>query len=366
MGALTRFTESPIFTRIVNNHELVKIEGNLAAEALRILRETPGVTVIAEPGGADRGIDAILQFADNRTPIAVEFKREANAATAWQLVQRAQARPNLPLLLIAGKTTAEARKILEDHGIAVIDHLGNAHIELPGLLMHLEGHRPPPRTNHTIPPTRLKGKAGLAALALLLHPERAWQVKDLAKEAKISAALAHRVLTRLEGEGIIAVEGTGPNRLRRVTNPAALLDLWTEENDERPTRLMAHLLAQTPQQLMGALGASLQAGGVEYALTGAAAASMVAPFITALPVVDVWIAATTAPEDLLDAAGARPVTEGPNVVFLQAKNDAPLAFRERLKDLWVVNRFRLYADLRRDPRRGREQAEHLRQEVIGF
>jgi hypothetical protein len=78
------------------------------------------------------------------------------------------------------------------------------------------------------------------------------------------------------------------------------------------------------------------------------------------------VAATAAPEELLDAAGADPVTDGQNVVFLQGKDDTPLAFREEVDDLWVANRFRLYADLRRDPRRGREQADHLRQEVIGF
>ena len=58
--------------------------------------------------------------------------------------------------------------------------------------------------------------------------------------------------------------------------------------------------------------------------------------------------------------------EGYNVVFLQAKDDAPLAFRQQIGGLWVANRFRIYAELRRDPRRGREQADHLRAEVIGF
>jgi hypothetical protein len=66
------------------------------------------------------------------------------------------------------------------------------------------------------------------------------------------------------------------------------------------------------------------------------------------------------------AVGAAPVLDGQNVVFLQGKDDTPLVFREQIDDLWVANRFRLYADLRRDPRRGREQADHLRREVIGF
>jgi DNA-binding transcriptional regulator YhcF (GntR family) len=350
----------------VNKREIVNLEGPFEAEALRVLRQIPGLTVIGLEGRADRRIDAVLRFAGNRAPIAVEFKQRANPATAWQLVQFRRTRPDMRLLLVAGETTAEARTILEDHGIAVIDGLGNAHIELPGLLFHLEGRRRPQRPAGAISPTRLKGKAGVVAQALLLHPERAWHVQDLAKAAQVSRALAHRVLARLEREGIVAAEGTGPNRVRRVTNRTAVLDLWAEEYVERPVRTPAHLLAQTPQELINKLGANLSRRGIDYALTGAAAASLVAPFITSLPVVDVWVEAAAAPEVLYDGAQADPVTTGQNVVFLQAKDNTPLAFREEAKGLWLVNRFRLYGDLRTDPRRGREQADHLRREVIGF
>jgi hypothetical protein len=279
---------------------------------------------------------------------------------------RAEAHPDTPLLLIAGQTTAQAREILGEHGIAIVDGLGNAHIELPGLLFHLEGRRRPRGAGAKFPPARLRGKAGIVAQALLLRPERAWQVKDLADEAQVSAALAHRVLTRLAGEGIVAVEGAGPKRVRRVTNPTALFDLWAEENADRPTRTLAYLLAQTPHQLIEELARNLGRSGIDYALTGAAAGSLVAPFITAVPVVDVWVQATAASEQLYHAAGADPVIDGQNVVFLQGKDAAPLAFREQANELWMVNRFRLYADLRRDPRRGREQADHLRRELIGF
>lgn len=361
------FTGSCIFTAAVNKRSLVNLEGPFEAEALRILREIPGLTVAAERGGADRGADVILHFADKREPIAVEFKRRANPATAWQLVHYAKEHPDMRLLLIAGETTEETRRILEDHGVGIIDGLGNAHIELPGLLFHLEGRRRRQRrTGATAPPTRLKGKAGVLAQALLRQPERAWQVKDLAEETEASAGLAHRVLTRLENEGLVAAEGTGPNRVRTLTNPAALLDLWAEENMERATRTEAFVLAQTPRQVVDKVGRNLGRAKIDYALTGAAAATLVAPFITAVPVVDVWVTAGAAREELANATRADLVTDGHNVVFLQAKDDAPLAFREKRDGLWLANRFRLYADLRRDPRRGREQADNLRREVIGF
>jgi hypothetical protein len=349
----------------VNKLELVKIEAPFEANALRILRQIPGVTaVVREPKGRDRGVDAVLRFAGTRAQVAVETKHRANAATAWQLVQYADGHPDTRLLLIADETTAEAREILERHGVAVIDGLGNAHLELPGLLLHLEGRPPTKRQSGT--PTRLSGKAGLVAQALLLQPERDWHIQDLAKVAEVSTGLTHRVVARLEREGIMIAEGTGPQRVRRLTKPGALLDLWAEENTDRPTRTLGYVLAQSPQRLITKLGKNLDGGGIDHAVTGAAAASLVAPFVTAVPIVDVWVSAKTAPDEILRAAGAEAVRDGENVVFLQGKDDAPLRFREKHKSVWIANRFRLYLDLLRDPRRGREQAENLRQEVIGF
>ncbi|MCW3045267.1 MAG: hypothetical protein JWL57_3425 [Actinobacteria bacterium] len=342
--------------------EMVKLEGPFEAEALRILRGVPGLTVTAEPGGGDRKADAVIHFAGQSANVATETKRRANAATAWQLVHEAEAEPDRPLLLIANETTAEAREILRHHGIAVIDGNGNTHLELPGLLVHLEGRR----RERQARPTRLSGKAGIIAEVLLLNPQRPWRVQELAQEAGTSVGLAHRVLTRLEQEGVVAAEAAGRDRARRVTNPTALLDLWAEESIVRPTRLPAYFLAQTPQQLINEVGTNLGRNDVEYALTGAAAASLVAPYVTAVPTLEVWVPARAAPEELLRAADAERVDDGHNIVFLQAKGDAALAFRDQVRGLWIANRFRLYVDLRRDPRRGREQADHLRREVIGF
>ncbi|MGH3409196.1 MAG: helix-turn-helix domain-containing protein [Streptosporangiaceae bacterium] len=204
------------------------------------------------------------------------------------------------------------------------------------------------------------------AQALLAHPRRGWQVQELADEAGVSIGLAHRVLARLVAEGIVAVEGAGRDRVRRVTNPTVLLDLWAEEDMPRTTRIPAYLLAQSPRQLIENLGRDLERNAITYALTGAAGASLVAPFLTAIPIAEVWVSAVDDPAQLAELAGAELVADGYNVVFLQGADDTPLAFREQAGDLWIASRFRLYADLRRDPRRGREQADHLRQEMIGF
>src|SRR5438105_1267091 len=83
-------------------------------EALRILRDIPGLTVDAEPRLGDHRPDAILRFADRQATVAVEIKQRANAATAWQLVHYAELYPDTPMMLIAGETTADARQILRE------------------------------------------------------------------------------------------------------------------------------------------------------------------------------------------------------------------------------------------------------------
>src|SRR5204863_266121 len=155
-----------IFTRTVKNRELVKLEGHFGAEALRILRDVPGVTV--ETAGAARGGgrgDAVLRYGPAAEAVAVEVKRRANAATAWQIVQQS-----------------------------------------------------------------------------------------------------------------------------RAADPTALLDLWTEENTDRIVRrVRAYRLAREPRELAGAVSDGLDAAGIDHAVTGAAAAARIAPFVTAVPVAEVWI-----------------------------------------------------------------------------
>ncbi len=342
---------------------MMNIGGRFEAEALRIMRAIPGLGVVAEPEGLRSAADAVVMFAGTEECVSIEFKTRVNASVAWQLVNLVQPHLEFPLVLIAAETTADARRILTEHGVAFIDGLGNVHIELPGLLFHIEGTgrsaRPPA-------PSRLSGKAGLIAQALLLDPERAWRIKDLAEQTGVSTGLTHRVLSRLEVEGIVNTKGAGPLRTRHVTDPTALLDLWAEENVDRPVRTRGYMLAQTPRQLITGLGDGLDGAGIEYALTGAAAASIIAPFTTTVTVAEVWVAEAADPRKLLEHSSVTPVTEGHNIVFLQAAADAPLAFSKQYGNLWIVNQFRLYADLRRDRRRGVEQADHLRREVIGF
>ena len=333
----------------------------LEAEAIRVLRSIPELEVTVAQGG-DCRTDATVRYADTEVPVAVEVKTRLSSAAAHLIAHQARGR-TMPTVVVAGESTARAREILTEAGVGLVDGLGNVRLELPGLLVRIASKKPVRRA--TVP-VRLSGKSGLVAQAMLCDVDRSWQVGDLKQRCGVSIGLVHRVLLRLEGEGVVEAHGAGPAKTRRLSNPAALLDLWAEEQIDLPTRQRVFMLAQTTDQLIGSLSEGLEAAGVDYALTGAAGAARLAPFVTSVAVTDVWLESTADPSVVCARLGATPVDSGPNVVFLQERDDGPLAFRTQIEGLWTSNVFRLYLDTRRDRRRGLEQSDHLRREVIGF
>ena len=346
----------------------MNIQGPVKEDALRLLQEIPGVVV--EPrSSTEHRPDVVIRAGDVTHVIEIKAQRLTNAAAARQLAEYARGLPSRTyLLVVARTTTADARRLLEEHGVGVIDTHGNMRVELPGLFLWTEGKPGSAATEErNESPVRLSGKAGVAAQALLLERRRRWQVNDLAKVADVSVGLAHRVLARLERENLVQADGVGPKRTRRLENPAALLDLWAEEmQDRRVKHLRLFRLARDPRVLAAALSDALVRANIEHAISGPAGAAPLAPFVTAIPVTDIWVADTLALDDAADAAQADTVQEGHNIVLRQVSGNAPLAFRTQVNGIWTVNQFRLYFDLRQDPRRGREQADRLREEVIGF
>lgn len=348
----------------MKNDQVVNIGGPLPQDAARLLLDVPGVVVEPTTDLADVVLRA------GQVAIAVELKawRELNAATARQVVAYADAlEPGTRLVAVARTITEEARDQLIAAGVGCIDGTGAIRLDLPGLYVWRDGQRTRPHSGTRARPVAVSGKAGLAAEALLREPERLWTVQDLAETAKVSVGLVHRLFVRLASDNLLQVEGTGPRKTRRLSDPGALLDVWAAEMRDRDVRtLRAHRLARNPEALAATLSKALTAAGVDHAVTGAAAAARLAPFITAIPVTEVWVPDLSDLSAVADAAGAREVSEGHNVVVRSARDDLPMAFRGRVKDVWLADRFRVYLDLRADPRRGREQADRLRTEVLGL
>jgi hypothetical protein len=344
----------------------VKNRAAVEAWAQAVVRQLPGVIEVAAPPKGSRA-DAVVRFEGHRRPVMVEVKRHLDAVTAHAVLSHVAEGQKDPCLVVAETTTAGARDLLEARGIGYIDAAGNASIRMPGLLVRTGSFTASaviaPKTPRSA--VRLSGKSGLVAQTLLLGSGRAWTITDLASEAGVSAGLTHRVLGRLETMRLVATEGRGPAKVRRVVAPAALLDLWAEEDAEPRARLSnCFLLAKPGAVLAAAASERLSAAGLEHAITGVAAASLSAPTLTTVPVTQVRVTASLPREAVFEALDARPADEGFNVQVTQGADDLELRLRREQGGVWVAAATRIYLDALRDPRRGREQAAAFRTAVL--
>ena len=339
------------------------IEAPLEAHALRIVAGLPSVA-------AKRAPDAQLRLGNRTFRLDVKYKRRIGPAEAWQIVKGLEQHRGArcaAVLAVADLTTASARRILAEHEIGYVDAAGNAHLDFPGVYLHIEKPELRRERRETGAPIRLAGQAGAVAQALLLDPGREWRMAELAMRAGASVGLVHRVLRRLQEIAIIGTAEADRTSARVLTNPAALLDLWIEENRDRDVhRQGAYVLPPRGGDIVQVLEKRLRQRDFAHALTGTAAAARLAPFVTTEPVPTYWIDADEPLASVVDTLEAEVVESGANVVLMQARDDAPLAFAGERNGVQYANIFRIYHDARRDPKRGLEQAEHLRREVIGW
>lgn len=355
----------------MKNATSVKNEG-LAAWAVTLLRALPGAPVVDEalPVSHD---DGSLRFPDAGLVLRVEQKAHVDPVIAHSIEARNAGRSE-PLLVVARTTTSVAREILESHGIGYVDATGNAAIDLPGLHVRtgslvrsgsFTASAEIAQAPRSSPSPRLAGKAGLIAQALILEPERAWTLTAMAERAGVSTALAHRVFSRFERASVLAADGRGPRKIRRVASPGALLDLWVEEAGEaKESRTPAYALMRGDGA--HAVSTRLAERDLPHAVTGIAAATRRVPFLTAVAVTEIRVTAARTPAEVAAAADARLVEDGANIVFVQGPDDAELRFRREVEGVWLAAETRVYLDALRDPRRGTEQAREYRSQVFGF
>ena len=91
-----------------------------------------------------------------------------------------------------------------------------------------------------------------------------------------------------------------------------------------------------------------------------------APFVTQTEQVALLLPDSVDLKRLAADCRLQSAEEGYNVLLLVTRTEGPLMYRQKQDNLWLASDIQLYLDLFASPGRGREQAQHLRQERIGF
>lgn len=270
-------------------------------------------------------------------------------------------------MVVAERLSASVRTALEDAGCSYADGTGALHLEAPGFLLHVESPRTP--TAGVITPPRGLGAVAVRVIqTLLTDPEREWAVVDLVEASGASAGEAHKVLKRLETEGLVRTTGTGRARRRQIVQPADLLDWLARVPAARKmhARLNAYLYAPDPESLITRLSYNAHQSGIRWALTGAAGARVLGvSAVTALPVAMVRVPPKPGLLEAAQMLGAEPAESGGNLLLVADVGEIGTRAALRNGPVAIAPEVRIWLDMLSEPR-GEDAAALFREAVLGY
>ncbi|MBI4484047.1 MAG: hypothetical protein HY652_14310 [Acidobacteria bacterium] len=265
--------------------------------------------------------------------------------------------PALRLLVLTPFIRPQQANILVLAGVDYLDLAGNAHLEGPGLYVHVEG-KVPQKLRATAPGTVTKGWVRIA-MALLIRPDAAvWTHRELAKKAGVALGTVGGVLRDLRARGFF--EGTRGRR--RVGRREELVTVWVQAYNTvlRPKlgKLQLQVRVREKEQLWKKLQAVLGAHGIRWSLTGADAACLMDQFFRD-EITQLYADPMTFAKPVLAALDAQPDPRGGNVHVVEPPG--PLALEARtVQGVPCAPLLLTYAELRyQDTDRAREAADLL-------
>jgi hypothetical protein len=257
------------------------------------------------------------------------------------------------LMILSAPTQKAARAAIEYNHIAIPQ--GQFRIVAPGIAVI---HLPATETEQTTRQVRLSGRTGAVAESLLLHPSRPWSVRELALCAQVSAPLAHRVIARLEREGILESSGQGPEKTRRLTNAHTLAELWSQEEKVPAPILKGYLYATSVESLAENIVSAIPGS----AIGGTLAANSYKPVLTRVnPPIRIWIPSTVGKASIMET-GVQQTDSGANLEFCQVKDD-PWSIHVSDKRVPSVSRWRAWMEIAHAEGRTQELANSLLSEL---
>jgi hypothetical protein len=265
-------------------------------------------------------------------------------------------------VLVARRMSPGARSAAAHAGVGWLDESGAAEIVLPGLVISRSGRQVPKVQR---PPRWTASVIGTAeALLVGTRPT----VADVQLATGLSAGSATKALAALTTLGLLRSEAArGRSSAREIVDRDRLLAAYAEAATARAPALSLRVGIggrDLIDELVG-LGEKWDDRGVPWAATGAAAASVLGPYLGEVAGLDVFVDAPTPAtlDSLAERSGLRPM-EGGRLVLRPFPTPVTMRLCGQESGLRVAPWPRIYADLRVTGVRGEEAAEHLL-EVVG-
>ncbi len=291
---------------------VLALANDVDSRALEVLRRIDHVKIV------ENSPQSVLITEEGVSPVRIEL------VDADEIDDRARAGQRDDELFIVNA-------VLDDDAAARLEDANASYIDATGRHWMRSWARTK-RASKTAAGGKRRLYAASVRLAQLLadHPREPWTERGLARRGQTTQTTAHRLLGRLEGEGLLLREGRGPSTLRRVRDPLAMRSwLARQARPRKATRLACFV--EDPERPRQVVGRTL-------ALTGAAgAAAMGMPVLTRA--VTPTMRVSVRPEELEDvpeALGGFRTERGPNLILIADPDRLAFVDAVARSDGWLL------------------------------
>lgn len=308
--------------------------------------------------------DAVIEIVG--TTFVVEYKSSGSTApisAAIEQVRRlaSSVGPRAVPLVVVPFMGAVGRDRCEEADVAWLDLSGNARIVAPGIRVLVEG-RPNQFKSRGRPSSAFAPKSSRISRWLLMHPGQPMVQREIAQATGMDEGFTSRIVSRLVEENFVLRGQDGEIRLR---DPDLLLDAWRETYDFSMHQVIpGHIAARSGEETLRLLANGLQSQGVRYAATGLAATWLLTRF-SGFRLTTMYVAERPAPE-ILEPLGFREEERGANVWIVVPKDEGVFQGTDQRGGITCVHPVQAYLDLKDQPERAREAADHLRAEFLNW
>lgn len=268
-------------------------------------------------------------------------------------------------VVMATNLSEGARRWLSRESLGWVDEAGHADISRKsGLVISREPanvrrrHEPPMRWTRS-----MLAVAEAALSGIIPTVESIEQATGLSRHATANA------LARLERLGFLERPHAlrGPQSARRIIEISAFLDAYARaaaEQRQKQTRVLVHRLwNRDPLDTLGSeIGPALTRANARWAVTGAAASVLLAPYLSDVTTLELYIDAETMSDraGLTHLLGGRIVEKGHRIEIREVPTPTTLQ-GPTIDSIQVALPVRVYADLRAAGGRWAEAGQHLRE-----
>lgn len=306
--------------------------------------------------------DAVIEIAG--TTFVVEYKGSGSTApvsAAIELVRMhaSAVGPRAVPLVVVPFMGPVGRRRCEDAQVAWLDLSGNARIYAPGIRVLVEG-QPNQFKSRGRPPSAFAPKSARISRWLLMHPRQPVKQREIAQATSMDEGFTSRIISRLEEDDLVTRGQDGGIRPR---DPDLLLDAWRESYAfSMHLIIQGHLAARSGEEALRLLAEGLQGRKMRYAATGLAAAWLMTKF-AGFRLVTMYVTERPAPETL-ERLGFREEARGANVWIVIPKDEGVFQGADERDGVVCVHPVQAFLDLKDQPERAKEAAEHLRAELL--